>query len=137
MENLSVSYRPVPPYIPFEARTPNLNNVPRKLTGSATSAGVVEGPCTVIKNPEDLRALKDGAIVVCEIPSPALAPYMSGLKGLAAQRGGPLCIAAQYARTYEITAVVGVKGVMDAVRDGDVVRIDGLKGTVEIIRRPE
>jgi phosphohistidine swiveling domain-containing protein len=133
MENLTVSCKPVTPYIPLEGFTRNLHRALSKLTGFAASRGMVEGPCTIIRNPQDLRMLQDGAIIVCEVPSPALAPYMSFLKGLIAERGGPLCIAAGYARESEVTAVVGVKGVMDAVRDGDVIRIDGSRGTVEII----
>jgi pyruvate, water dikinase len=133
MENLTVSYKPVTPYIPLKGFTTNLHRPPSKLTGFAASRGMVEGPCTIIRNPQDPSMLKDGAIIVCEVPSPALAPYMPFLKGLIAEQGGPLCIAAGYAREYEITAVVGVRGVMDAVHDGDVIRIDGSRGTVEII----
>jgi pyruvate, water dikinase len=109
------------------------NTAPFKLKGLAASPGIVEGPCTIIRNLEDLHTLHDGAILVCEVPSPALAPYMRFLRGLVAGRGGPNCIASGYAREHEFPAVVGVGGVMDAIHDGDVIRIDGSRGIVEII----
>ena len=134
MQNVSVSYKSVTPYIPREVLTTKRNVIPCKLEGFAASLGIVEGPCTIIRNLQDLHKLQDGTILVCEAASPKVAPYMSFLKGLIAERGGPLCIASEYAREYEVPAVVGVKGLMGTIRNGDVVRIDGSRGTVDIIR---
>ncbi len=133
MQTQTVSYKPVTPYIPLESLTTKANLAPRRLTGFAASPGTVEGPCTIIRNPEDLHTLHDGAILVIEVPSPALAPYMRFLRGLVAGRGGSNCIASTCAREHEIPAVVGLTGVMRAIRDGDVIRIDGSTGTVEIV----
>lgn len=133
MQTLEVFYQPVPAYIPWEVLTKKEDMEPFKLGGFGASPGIVEGPCTVIRNPEDLQALRDGAILVCEAPSPALAPHMRFLRGLVAARGGSHCIAAGYAREHGIPAVVGVWGAMQAVHNGDVIRIDGSSGTVDII----
>jgi pyruvate,water dikinase len=133
MEALIASNKWVAPHIPLDALTTNRHIVPRKLRGFAASSGVVEGPCTIIRNLQDLHTLQDGAILVCEAASPKVAPFMPFLRGLIAERGGPLAIASGYAREYGIPGVVGVKGLMDTVRNGDVIRVDGSKGTVEII----
>jgi len=134
MQTVTVSYKSVPQYIPWEVLTTQENTAPFKLRGFAASPGIVEGPCTIIRNLEDLHTIQDGTILVCEIPSPTLAPYMRFLRGLVAGHGGPNCIASGYAREHEIPAIVGVGGVMGFIHDGDVIRIDGTRGTVEEIR---
>jgi pyruvate, water dikinase len=134
MQTVTVSYKTVPQYIPREVATTQENTVPFKLKGLAASPGIVQGPCTIIRNLEDLHTLHDGTILVCEVPSPALAPYMPFLRGLVTGHGGPNCIASGYAREHEIPAIVGVGGVMDFIHDGDVIRIDGSRGTMETIR---
>jgi phosphoenolpyruvate-protein kinase (PTS system EI component) len=55
------------------------------------------------------------------------------LRGLVAGRGGSTCIVSGYAREYDIPAVVGLEGVMGAIHNGDIIRIGGSRGTVEII----
>lgn len=132
MQTLTISSESVPSYILRDVLKTNEDEASSKLTGLAASLGVVEGPCTIIRNLEDLPALRDGAILVCEIPSPALVPYMRFIRGLVAERGGSHCVAAGYARELDIPAVFGVGGVMDAIKSGDVIRIDGFNGTVEI-----
>ncbi len=133
MQTVRVSYTPVPRYVSREHSTTTKNTARFKLTGRAASAGIIKGRCTIIRNVEDLHHVVDGAILVCEVPSPDLAPYIPFLHGLVAERAGGQCIAAGYAREYEIPAVLGVAGVMDALRDGDIIRIDGAQGTVEVI----
>lgn len=105
-----------------------------KMAGCASSCGIIEGPCTIIRKLKDLQALEYGAILVCEGASPSLIPFMPFLGGVCTERGGTLSIASGYARKYGVPAVVGVKGLMGVIRNGDVIRIDGSMGTVDIIR---
>ena len=133
MQSLTVFYQSVPPCIPWEVLRTGEDLAPFELRGFAASPGIVEGPCTVIRNLEDLHTLRDGAILVCEAPSPDLAPYMRYLRGLVTGRGGCHCVAAGYAREQEVPAIFGVEGVMEAVQTGDAIRIDGSCGTVEIV----
>ena len=113
----------------------NLQFVHYRLTGLPTSFGTVEGPCTVIRNLQDQMTLSVGAILVCEEASPELALSIPSLKALVTERGGLLAIASVYAREYEVPAVVGVKGIMGLIHSGDIIRVDGSAGTVEIIGR--
>ena len=133
MQNLSVSQQSAAPHIPLDVLATSPHTVPLKLSGVGASFGIVEGPCTVIRNLQDLHTLQDGAILVCEAASPELAPFMPFLRGLVAERGGLLSVASGYARMYEIPAIVDVKGLMDTIHNGDVIRVDGSTGTVEII----
>lgn len=132
MQTLTVAHRPVTPYIPWSLVEPKREPAAR-LTGLPASAGIVEGRCTVITNLDDVPTLPEGTILVCKIPSPTLVPHMSRLRGLVAEQGGPLCIASGYARACKIPAVVGLNGVTQAIHSGDIIRIDGSRGTVEIV----
>ncbi len=131
--NLSLSYASMEE-IPKEAQEARIHILPRRLAGLAASSGKIEGPCTVLTGLENLHKVEEGAILVCETASPKLAVVMHKLKALVTERGGPLAIASRYAREYEVPAVVGVNRIMETVRDGDFVRIDGTKGTIEITR---
>ena len=133
MQNLSVSYKSDTPNIPFEASTSRIHVVPRTLKGFAASSGIVEGPCTIIRRLQDLYTLQQGAIIVCDAALPEVAPFMPFIKGLITERGGSLSITSGYAREYGIPAVVGVKGLMGSIRNGDVIRLDGSRGTIEKI----
>jgi phosphoenolpyruvate synthase/pyruvate phosphate dikinase len=136
METLLVSRKSVAPHIPLEGLPTNRRLVLRTLKGITASSGVVEGPCTVIRNLADLHLLQHGTILVCEVPSPKLAPFMPFLRGLVAERGGLSAIASGYAREYGIPAIVGIKGIMDTIHNGDIIRVDGKRGTVDLGARP-
>ena len=49
------------------------------------------------------------------------------------ERGGPLTHAAIDARELGIPAVLGVRGVVDAVTNGTELRVDGDAATVEVV----
>jgi pyruvate,water dikinase len=51
------------------------------------------------------------------------------------ETGGVLSHAAVISREYGIPAVLGVPGATEAIRDGDSIRVDGRRGTVEILER--
>ncbi len=133
MEILEHTYESVRSYIPPDAITPSQNVVLRRLGGLPASPGVIEGPCTVARSLKDLQTLPNGAIVVCEAALPEITHFVPILGGLVAERGGSLSIASRYAREHEIPAVFGVRGLMGAVQNGDVIRMDASTGTVDII----
>ena len=49
------------------------------------------------------------------------------------ERGSVLSHSAVVAREMGLTLVVGIRGLTDAVKDGMLVRVDGINGTVEIL----
>jgi pyruvate, water dikinase len=103
----------------------------RVMRGIGASAGIAVGPCRVISRPEDLRSLKKGEIMVFHTADTAL--YIEGLKGLITEVGGQLTIAAHYAREHHVPHVAGVGDLTVAVTTGQMIRIDGLKGTVNLL----
>ena len=106
------------------------------IKGAAASPGVAEGPAVVLSDPDNLAALhriKEGALLVCTTASRNLIVVIPRLGALATERGGVLAIAPGVARNHGIPAVVGAAGLTGMIKDGDIIRVDGTKGTVEII----
>ena len=107
------------------------------VRGSPASPGVVEGPTTVITDHRDFIEVKTGTILVCPHAAPALTTVFSMIKGLVTDTGGMLSLAATIAREHGIPAVVGTSVATETINEGDIIRIDGTKGRVEIISRAQ
>lgn len=105
----------------------------RIMRGISASNGVAVGPCRVITRPEDLKTVKTGEILVFRTASPYLVLCMERIKGLVTEVGGRLTNAAHHAREYAVPHVAGVSGISAAVTDGQIIRIDGSKGTVSLL----
>ena len=69
-------------------------------------------------------------------PSETAALPKDGVLAFVTEEGGRTGHSAIMARSLEIPAVVGVKGLMEAVQDGDVVLVDGETGAVVINPSP-
>jgi pyruvate,water dikinase len=110
-------------------------NVRLKLEGFAASPGVVEGPARVVMHFEDFATVQSGDILVCPYTGTAWTPLFLKIAGVVTDTGGMLTHAAIAAREYGIPAVVGTWNATASVHNGDIVRIDGAAGVVEILSR--
>lgn len=106
-----------------------------KLDGFAASTGMVEGPARVVMHFEDFPKVQSGEILICPYTGTAWTPLFLKISAIVTDTGGMLTHAAIAAREYGIPAVVGTWNATTSIRDGDTVRVDGSKGTVEILRR--
>ena len=110
--------------------------VGKVIHGMAASFGVAEGPATILPDPDNLGAIAripEGALLVCRTAPPDIAMIIPRIKALVAESGGMLAVTSQFARDCGVPAVMGAKGVPGMIKDGDIIRVDGSKGTVEII----
>lgn len=79
-----------------------------------------------------------GVLMVRELaPSDAVMLQPQDVLGFATDFGGATSHAAIMARARGIPAVVGAKGVSEAVTDGEIVAVDGFQGVVEIGPSPD
>lgn len=102
------------------------------LQGISLSAGVYEGRVRVVFNPNTSQ-LKAGEILVTESTNPAWTPLFMTAKALIMEYGGPLSHGGIVAREYGIPAVVGIPSATELLKDGQMVRVNGEAGTVEIL----
>ena len=105
----------------------------RALSGLGVSPGVVEGPVRVLLTPDYLD-VEDGEILVARFTDPSWASIMLCSSALVVEVGGALSHAAVMARELGVPCVMGVDGATTRLRTGDVCRVDGHAGTVEILR---
>ena len=105
------------------------------LEGFAASRGVAEGPARVVLRFEEFSKVKSGEILVCPYTGTAWTPLFVKIAGVVTDTGGMLTHAAIAAREYGIPAVVGTWNATSSIRDGDIVRIDGGAGVVDILKR--
>ncbi|MBI2391771.1 MAG: phosphoenolpyruvate synthase [Deltaproteobacteria bacterium] len=109
------------------------------LQGHGAAPGVVRGPARVLGSPTEAARLKPGEILVTRTTDVGWTPLFLAAAGVVTELGGPLSHAAIVARELGVPCVVNANGATMRIRDGDVVRLDGHRGVVEIepAARPE
>jgi len=106
----------------------------RTLTGMACSAGVVQGVVRVVREPDRALELR-GCIVVAERTDPGWTVLFPGCAGLLVQRGNLLSHSAIVARELGLPCIVAIPDLLERVRDGDRVEMDGAQGVVRLLDR--
>jgi pyruvate,water dikinase len=103
------------------------------LEGVAASPGIAEGPARVISSPSQLTEVLAGEVLVCPITAPSWAPIFNKIAAAVSDIGGIMSHAAIVSREYGLPAVVGTGFGTKTIKTGQMVRVDGNKGTVTII----
>ena len=103
------------------------------LKGIPGYPGVYEGPARFCTDPKDLDDVKKGEVLVCKMTNPAWVVCFSQIGALVTDTGGALSHPAVVSREFGIPCVVGTRRATQLIKTGDIVRVDGTTGTVEII----
>jgi pyruvate,water dikinase len=106
-----------------------------QLTGFPASAGVYTGRARVMLSAMELFELEDGEILVTEATSPNWTPAFAIIGACVCDGGGSLTHAATVSREYGIPCVVGTSVATLRIKSGDLIEVDGSKGTVTILER--
>ena len=80
----------------------------------------------------DAHRLEPGEILVTTTTDPSWTSYFSIAGAVVVEIGSLLSHGAVVAREIGIPAVVGLPGIVAALRDGETLVVDGSAGTVEI-----
>ncbi len=105
----------------------------RQLAGLAVSPGVVTGPARVILHSGEGQ-VRPGEILVAPFTDPGWTPYFIPAAGIVMDQGGLLSHGSIVAREYGIPAVVNVGPATRIIRNGQMVRVDGNRGTVTVLK---
>ena len=100
------------------------------LKGISGSNGIAVGSVCVIHSPAEFHKMKSGDILVCELTDPEWTPLFRLAAAVVADTGSSLSHAAIVAREFGIPAVLGVGFATTRFKDGEMIRVDGNKGTV-------
>jgi phosphohistidine swiveling domain-containing protein len=101
------------------------------LHGVAASGGVAEGRARIVADPTaDEEALQPGEILVAAATDPSWTTLFVGATAVVTDLGGALSHGAIVARELGLPCVTNLRTATTAIRTGDIIRVDGNRGTV-------
>lgn len=102
-----------------------------RLHGEPASPGVVEGSVRILADPSEGARLGPGDVLVAIATDPGWTPLFPVAGALVMEVGGVVSHGAIVAREFGLPAVLGLADATRVLRDGERVRVDGSRGTVE------
>jgi pyruvate,water dikinase len=100
------------------------------LRGLAAAPGRVSGRVRILQSPSEGSRLQTGEILVAPMTNPDWVPTMRRAAAVVTDGGGMTCHAAIVARELGVPAIVGARTATTALRDDELVTVDGAKGEV-------
>jgi pyruvate,water dikinase len=119
----------------FDSHAPSAGAGAETIAGFAGAAGRVEGLVRRLNGAEEGDRLQPGEILVTTTTNVGWTPLFPRAAAIVTDVGAPLSHAAIVARELGIPAVVGCGNATSLLRTGDRVRVDGARGTVELVER--
>jgi pyruvate,water dikinase len=103
------------------------------MRGVPVSNGECEGIVHIVYSVDDANTLQKGEIMVARFTDIGWSPYYSIVNGLITEIGSSLSHGAVVAREYGLPTIVNVKGATKILKNGDHIKMNATKGTVEMI----
>ena len=104
------------------------------LSGRTAYLGMARGTARLMMGQKDFKRFKRGDILIAPNTRPEYVPIMKIAGAIVTEEGGITSHAAIVSRELKIPAVVGVQGILDAVKDGDLVEVDATHGVVRKVK---
>ncbi|KAB1192139.1 pyruvate, water dikinase [Haloferax sp. MBLA0076] len=107
------------------------------MRGLGASPGIASGRARIVTKLDHLDQVAEGDIIVTEMTMPDMVPAMKRAAGIVTDEGGMTSHAAIVSRELGVPAVVGTGDATTTIDDGDIITIDGDKGTIREGEEPE
>lgn len=104
------------------------------MTGIPCCRGVVQAKVRTVHYSGEVESLK-GEIMATYATDPGWVVLFPTVSGIITERGSLLSHAAIVSREMGIPCIVGIAGLMNKLKDGDEIIMDGSTGVVKIIKR--
>ncbi len=101
------------------------------MKGLGANNGIVTGTARVIESFAEIDRLQEGDILVTKFTDTGWTPKFAILKGIVTEYGGVLCHAAIVSREYGIPAIVSATNIMQEIKDGETITINGTTGEIK------
>lgn len=121
-----------PEAIPAGAAPASIGSTPGLLRGRAIAPGAVTGRARVARSIEEAGEIEAGEVLVVKAPGLAWTPFLAVAGGLVAEQEPDVPDAAAVAGEYGVPVVVGCRGTIAAVRDGQRIVVNGSEGFVRL-----
>ncbi|MFH0713343.1 MAG: PEP-utilizing enzyme [Candidatus Micrarchaeota archaeon] len=109
------------------------NEMPVEIKGLVAQGGKVTGRVRLIRSFHDVKKVEEGDVLVANTTHPNYLPAMQKACAFVTNEGGVVSHAAIVSREMKKPCIVGTKVATKMLRDGDLVEVDGDKGTVKKI----
>lgn len=103
---------------------------PRQLQGQPASPGFATGKACIIKNTKDFSSFNPGDVLVCDSVCSTMTHIVPLACAIVERRGGMLIHSTIIAREMGLPCVNGVKNIVDLIKNGDILGVDGSLGIV-------
>ena len=134
----AVKLNPVPKLVYGKPQSlafpPPLIRTSTQFQGIGSSSGQIEGKIKVISNLQQSDHIDRQTIIVVPYTDAGWSPLLARAGGLISEVGGRLSHGAIIAREYNIPAVMDVDHATELFHDGQLVRLDGQTGIIEILK---
>ena len=100
------------------------------MKGLGANNGIVTATARVINSFEEIDRLQEGDILVTKFTDTGWTPKFAILSGIVTEYGGVLCHAAIVSREYGIPAIVSATNIMNEIKDGETITINGTTGEI-------
>ena len=107
----------------------------KELIGFSASPGVREGRARVLFDVKDIVTVQEGEVLVVGLTSPTWGPAFDKIRACVTDIGGMMSHAGIICREYGLPAVTGTGWATKAIKTGDIIRVDGDKGVVTIVKK--
>lgn len=104
-----------------------------RIEAIGASPGTSEGRARVVVDPADPGDIEEGDVLVCRTTDPSWASLFFLVSACVIDVGGPMSHGAILARELGIPCVINTRDGTRRLRSGDLVRVDGDAGTVEVL----
>jgi len=121
----------------FSGELKKITEIPRSskvielIKGSPINRGIVKGVVRIINQNTPYNKMPHNSIVVTQMSTPEMTPFLKKAKALITDEGGLLCHAAIFAREFKIITILGTKTATKVLHDGDLVEVDANNGLVK------
>jgi pyruvate,water dikinase len=105
------------------------------LKGVGCSPGEITGRARVIFDIHQTAGLTRDEILVTVFTDPGWTPVLARVGGVITEVGGLLSHAAVIGREYRIPAILNLMGATKLIKDGDLIRMNGKTGLVEVLEK--
>ena len=105
-----------------------------ELRGIPCSNGKVRGEALVITNTKEIKDVKD-KILVTKMTDPGWVFLLATAKGVISEKGSLLSHTAIISRELQIPSIVGVNNLLNTIKSGDIIEMDGATGIITIIKK--
>lgn len=117
---------------PCHVQHPEADRRKALFTGTPCSQGITEGRVLLIQDPA-IPVDPKGRILVTRMTDPGWVFFIARANGIIAEKGSLLSHTAIVARELGTPAVVGIPGITECLKEGDLVRLDADTGTITLL----